>query len=172
MQGSPLSPLLANIAGRLFGRTGTVSLTTPCVGRNARPHSGVAWNQAPCCGELPEDSTSRARDVTLQEANVWDRTRRVSRLLAKARRDNRHTHREWRIHGVGDSDHGRSRLPCVRPERYGRVDGPTYLSTSVFTARIGGNALGSPPSLVQSACVATREPAGFSPSERGEWLGQ
>jgi RNA-directed DNA polymerase len=29
MQGSPLSPLLANIAGRLFGRTGTVSSMTP-----------------------------------------------------------------------------------------------------------------------------------------------
>jgi hypothetical protein len=75
-QGSVISPLLANAYGRLFGRTGTVSLTAPCVGRNARPHSGVAWNQAPCCGQLPEDSTSRARDVTPQEANVWDKDKK------------------------------------------------------------------------------------------------
>jgi hypothetical protein len=162
-QGGTLSPVLANAYGRLFGRTGTVSLTTPCVGRNARPHSGAAWNQAPCCGQLPEDSTSRARDATLQEANVLDRTSRVSQLLAKARRDNRRTHREWRTHGVEDRAHGRSILPCVRPEDHGRVAKPTHLPTSVFTARRGGNGLGSPPSLVHGACVATREPACFSP---------
>jgi hypothetical protein len=75
-QGSPLSPFLSNVVGRLFGRTGTVSLTTPCVGRNARPHSGVAWHQAPCCGQLPEDSTSRAWDATPQEANVLDKDKK------------------------------------------------------------------------------------------------
>jgi hypothetical protein len=148
VQGGVLSPVLANIFGRLFGRTGTVSLMIPYVGRNVRPHSGAAWNQAPCCGQLPEDSASRARDATPQEANVLDRTRRVSRLLAKTRRDNRRTHREWRTHGVEDSDHGRGILPCVRPEDHGRAERPTHLSASVFMAHRGGNTLGSPPSLV------------------------
>ena len=41
------------------------------------------------CGQLPEDSARRERDVDPQEANVLDRTGRVSRLMAKARRDNR-----------------------------------------------------------------------------------
>lgn len=158
-----ISPLLGKVYGRLFGRTGAVSLMTPCVGRDSRLHSGVAWNQAPCCGQLPEDSTSRAWDAIPQEANMLERTRRVSRLVAKARRDNRRTRREWRIHGVEDSDHGRNRLPCVGLEHDGRVEGPTHLSPSVFEARIGGNALGSPPSLVPGACVAIREPACFSP---------
>ena len=40
-------------------------------------------------GQLPEDSASREQDADLQEADVLDRTRRVSRLLAKMRRDNR-----------------------------------------------------------------------------------
>jgi hypothetical protein len=39
-------------------------------------------------GQLPEDSASRARDADPQEANVLDETRRVSRLMAKTRRDN------------------------------------------------------------------------------------
>jgi hypothetical protein len=41
------------------------------------------------CGQLPEDSARRERDADPQEANVLDRTGRVSRLMAKARRDNR-----------------------------------------------------------------------------------
>jgi hypothetical protein len=87
-QGAVASPVLSNVYGRLCGREGTVSLMTPCVGGNARPYPGVARHQAPCHGELPEDSTSRARDAAPQEANVWDRTRRVSRSVAKTRRDN------------------------------------------------------------------------------------
>ena len=75
-QGHVLSPVIANVVGRLFGRTGTVSLTAPCVGRNARPHSGITWNQALCCGQLPEDSTSRAWDATPQEANVLDKDKK------------------------------------------------------------------------------------------------
>jgi hypothetical protein len=39
-------------------------------------------------GQLPEDSASRERDADPQEANVLDRAGRVSRLMAKARRDN------------------------------------------------------------------------------------
>jgi hypothetical protein len=38
-------------------------------------------------GQLPEDRVTRARDADLQEAGMLDRTRRVSRLLAKTRRD-------------------------------------------------------------------------------------
>jgi hypothetical protein len=38
-------------------------------------------------GQLPEDSASRERDADPQEADVLDRIRRVSRLLAKTRRD-------------------------------------------------------------------------------------
>ena len=38
-------------------------------------------------GQLPEDSVTRARDADLQEAGMLDRTRRVSRSLAKTRRD-------------------------------------------------------------------------------------
>jgi hypothetical protein len=46
--GSVLSPLLGNVYGRLFGRKGTVSLMTPCVDGNVRPHSGVSSGQARC----------------------------------------------------------------------------------------------------------------------------
>ncbi len=38
-------------------------------------------------GQLPEDSVTCAWDADLQEAGMLDRTRRVSRLLAKTRRD-------------------------------------------------------------------------------------
>lgn len=40
------------------------------------------------CGQLSEDSASRARDADRQEANVLETTGRVSRLGAKTRRDN------------------------------------------------------------------------------------
>jgi hypothetical protein len=53
-------------------------------------------------GQLPEDSVTRAWDADLQEAGMLDRIRRVSRSLAKTRRDESHTHRERRIHGVED----------------------------------------------------------------------
>jgi len=38
-------------------------------------------------GQLPEDSVTCAWDADLQEAGMLDRIRRVSRLLAKTRRD-------------------------------------------------------------------------------------
>src|SRR5215468_6826234 len=47
-QGGCISPVLANLFGRLFGRKGTVSLMTPCVDGNVRPHSGVSSGQARC----------------------------------------------------------------------------------------------------------------------------
>src|SRR5262249_50443641 len=47
-QGGIVSPVLSNIYGRLFGRKGTVSLMTPCVDGNVRPHSGVSSGQARC----------------------------------------------------------------------------------------------------------------------------
>ncbi len=39
------------------------------------------------CGQLPEDSVSCERDADPQEADMLDRTGRVSRLMAKMRRD-------------------------------------------------------------------------------------
>src|SRR5207249_2200512 len=53
-------------------------------------------------GQLPEDSVTRAWDADLQQAGMWDRTRRVSRLVAKTRRDQWLTHRERRKYGVED----------------------------------------------------------------------
>jgi hypothetical protein len=53
-------------------------------------------------GQLPEDSVTCAWDADLQEAGMLDRTRRVSRLLAKTRRDESQTHRERRIDDVED----------------------------------------------------------------------
>ena len=48
------------------------------------------------CGQLPEDSATCARDADPQKAGVLDRTSRVSRLVAKTRRDEWLTHRERR----------------------------------------------------------------------------
>jgi len=47
-------------------------------------------------GQLPDNSATCARDADPQEAGVLDRTRRVSRLVAKTRRDEWLTHRERR----------------------------------------------------------------------------
>ena len=55
-------------------------------------------------GQLPEDSATCARDADPQEAGVLERTRRVSRLVAKTRRDESLTHRERREDGVEDWD--------------------------------------------------------------------
>ena len=78
-QGAIIAPLLSNVYGRLFGRKGTVSSMTLCIGGNTHPHSGAMKGQAPHGGQLPEDSASRARDADPQKANAWDRTGRVSR---------------------------------------------------------------------------------------------
>jgi hypothetical protein len=53
-------------------------------------------------GQHPEDSMTCAQDADLQKAGMLDRTRRVSRLLAKTRRDELQTHRERRNDGVED----------------------------------------------------------------------
>ena len=46
--GGPFSPLVANIYGRLFGRTGTVASMLPWMDGNPRPHSGMRSSQAHC----------------------------------------------------------------------------------------------------------------------------
>ena len=46
--GGPFSPLVANIYGRLFGRTGTVASMLPWMDGNPRPHSGMRSSQADC----------------------------------------------------------------------------------------------------------------------------
>lgn len=53
-------------------------------------------------GQLPEDNATCERDADLQEAGVLDWTKRASRLVAKTRRDQSHTHRERREDGVED----------------------------------------------------------------------
>ena len=53
-------------------------------------------------GQLPDDSATCAWDADPQEAGVLERTRRVSRLLAKTRRDESLTHRERREDDVED----------------------------------------------------------------------
>ena len=45
-QGGVISPLLMNVAGRLFGRISTVASMRPCIDGNSRPHSGVRRGQA------------------------------------------------------------------------------------------------------------------------------
>jgi hypothetical protein len=45
-QGGIISPLLANIYGRLFGRKGTVASMLPWMDGNPRPHSGMRSSQA------------------------------------------------------------------------------------------------------------------------------
>jgi retron-type reverse transcriptase len=45
-QGGIVSPILANVYGRLFGRKGTVASMLPWVDGNPRPHSGMHRGQA------------------------------------------------------------------------------------------------------------------------------
>ena len=70
-------------------------------------------------GQLPEDSVTCAWDADLQEAGMLDRIRRVSRLLAKTRRDQWSTHRERRIHGVEDCAQGLKKMALGKPVRVG-----------------------------------------------------
>ena len=100
------------------------------------PWSASRGQHEPCAGRRP----ARGGRV--------DGTRRGSRSVAKTRRDNRQTHRERRIDGGEDGEHGRGTLPCIRREIESQAVRPMHLATSVFKARRGGNALGSPPSLV------------------------
>lgn len=60
-------------------------------------------------GQLPEDSATCAWDADPQEAGVLERPRRVSRLVAKPRRDESLTHRERREDGVEAGDLSRAR---------------------------------------------------------------
>jgi hypothetical protein len=61
------------------------------------------------CGQLPDASATWARDADPQEAGVLDRTRRVSRLVAKTRRDESLTHRERRKDDGEDWERPRGR---------------------------------------------------------------
>jgi hypothetical protein len=70
-------------------------------------------------GQPPEDSATRERDADPQEASVWERTRRVSRLLAKTRRDQWRTHRERRKDDVEDCEPLLRAMGRIEPE----VDG-------------------------------------------------
>jgi len=65
-------------------------------------------------GQLPEDSVTRAWDADLQEAGMLDRTRRVSRSLAKTRRD------QWQHIGSG----GYTVWKTVPRPEYSGVDKP------------------------------------------------
>ena len=47
-QGAVPSPLISNLYGRLFGRTGTVASMLPWMDGNPRPHSGMRSSQADC----------------------------------------------------------------------------------------------------------------------------
>ena len=55
-------------------------------------------------GQLPEDSATCAWDADPQEAGVLERMRRVSRSMAKTRRDEWLTHRERRGDDVEDGE--------------------------------------------------------------------
>jgi len=99
-------------------------------------------------GQLPDDSATCAWDADPQEAGVLERTRRVSRLLAKTRRDESLTHRERREDDVEDWNLPRGRYD--RSPRDIRVCGMAHRPGRVsLHARISGNALGSLPSLAQ-----------------------
>ena len=95
------------------------------------------------CGELSQDSASCARDTDPQDADVLDRIRRVSRLLAKMRRDNfPHT-------GSGGQTVWK---PVTQSGKFwrgsdprGRAGRPIDLLASCFKARKDGNALGNQP---------------------------
>src|SRR5437016_9161832 len=99
-------------------------------------------------GQLPEDSVTCAWDADLQEAGMLDRTRRVSRLVAKTRRDEWQTHRERRIHDVEDCALALALRPWANPRYMVERVGPLP-ARSGLQARICGNALGSLPSLVR-----------------------
>ena len=103
---------------------------------SAMPWSASRGQHEPCAGRRP----ARGGRV--------ERPRRGSRSVAQTRRDKRHTHRERRIDGGEDGEHGRGTFPGSRRERERQAVRPRHLATSVFTARRGGHALGSPPALV------------------------
>jgi hypothetical protein len=75
-------------------------------------------------GQLSEDNATCEWDADSPEAGVLDKTRRVSRLLAKTRRDESLKHRERRKDDVEDCDLARDRRD--RPNQRYRVmlDGP------------------------------------------------
>jgi hypothetical protein len=101
-----------------------------------------------CWGQLSEDSASRERDADPQEANVLERTERVSRSLAKTRRDQSQTPRERRINGVEDCDPVEVHYRNQAGGRWSSFKAHSPLSFSL-QARIGGNALGSQPDPVR-----------------------
>jgi len=80
-------------------------------------------------GQLPEDSVTRAWDADLQEAGMLDRTRRVSRLLAKTRRDE-----SANTSGAADTRCGRLR-PSMRKRAMGEPEIDGYASRLTFHSR-------------------------------------
>ena len=89
-------------------------------------------------GQLPEDSVTCAWDADLQEAGMLDRIRRVSRLLAKTRRDE-----SANTSGAADTRCGRLR-PRPEEEGCGRTRGKWlseqahYQLASVFRPAYAG----------------------------------
>ena len=76
-------------------------------------------------GQLPDDSATCAWDADPQEAGVLERTRRVSRLLAKTRRDESLTHRERREDDVEDWNLPRGRYDRSLERYTGMRHGPS-----------------------------------------------
>lgn len=75
-------------------------------------------------GQLPEDSATCAWDADPQEAGVLETMRRVSRLVAKTRRDEWLTHRERRKDDVEDGECPKT--GALNPEVDGYVGWPTH----------------------------------------------
>jgi hypothetical protein len=121
-------------------------------------------------GELPEDSASRARDADPQEANAWDRIGRVSRLVAKTRRDN----------GEHTGSGGLTVWKTVPRQRYMAVKQTRGRWSGGQAHAPGSPGLQGPHQrerarksthLYQSAFAATRDPACASLHDRVTGLG-
>src|SRR5437867_3401935 len=80
-------------------------------------------------GQLPEDSVTCAWDADLQEAGMLDRTRRVSRLLAKTRRDESEN-----TSGAADTRCGRL-CPGLRYTALGKPEVDGYASRLTIHSR-------------------------------------
>ena len=108
-------------------------------------------------GQLSVDSVTCAWDADPQEAGMLDWTQRVSRLLAKTRREN------GKPIVSGGETIGKTVTPAeVDAECQTGVlwsDGTALVLYHLgLHACIRRNALGSPPSCVKSTDAATREP--------------
>jgi hypothetical protein len=171
---------LLKLAAPPWGPTGTGACSGAKVRCLRSPHELVGAHvltlalRAPKLlrrGQLPEDSASRARDADPQEANAWDRTSRVSRLLATTRRDAWHTHRERRRDDVEDWDRGRGILPRGRPEVDGPAGRPTIRPAAVFRPAPAGTRSAVHPRLLRSLC-SSQGPGLLCPGGSGDRLGR